>query len=86
MIRHFRRLLALVRTVISTRVQRPDPPVIIDVQDHWRKHAIRESEFQAAADSQAKILRVSGKVPPATRRIPGVTVTVRVKSDATEIP
>jgi len=53
--------------------RRPDPPVYVDPDDHVRRRLIREAEYQAELDAQAKVLRVSGRstadrsAPPVVR-------------------
>lgn len=47
--------------------------VYIDLADSTRRAAIREAEFQARCDAEARILRVSGKTQAPVRSIPGVT-------------
>lgn len=39
----------------------PEKPVYVDLDDALRKHALREAEYQARADEQSRILRISGR-------------------------
>jgi len=48
---------------------RPAADEYVDLTDSSRRQAIRDAEWHAFADSQARILRVSGKPRPQGKRI-----------------
>jgi len=52
--------------------RRPEADEFIDLTDYSRRVLVAEAVYQAAADRESGVLRVSGKVPRPTRRLAGI--------------
>jgi hypothetical protein len=51
----------------------------VDITEHTRKVAIREASYQATAEADSRVLRISGKPIRVSQRISGLVERVRLQ-------